>query len=832
MKPVSLLNIFLLVISFIIPFSGMMAEEDIINAKGIITGVILDAETQQPLIGANVIVKDIGVGDATNDEGRFYIKEIPVGTHHLWVSMIGYEKRVLLNLPVTSVRPLDLIVELRISSLKGEEVEVTGKAFTRSSASVVSTLHVDNAEIRSDPGGTFDIQRVVQSLPSVMTATDQENEIITRGGMPGENLFLLDNIEIPNPNHFGFEGVGGGPINMINPLFVRDIEFTPGAFSARFGDKASSIMDIKLREGSRKHYESDFDLSMAGAGFNVEGPLAAGRGSFLASSLWSYLELIVKSFGMVAIPRYNNHQAKIVYDLSPNNRLIAIGLAGFDQINIESENEVVSRGAESVDWKGETYVGGITLQTLLGNRGYGLTTLSAVDKNSYTWVYNFGTKDNPTFTRDNSLTENTLKSDWFLKTSLGNFSVGLQMRQVNFYYKEWAKADTVYLYDTTFWDGEEWSIDDPPTVGITYVGPEFNFNEKGSVWKMGIYSQWQKTLSRKSQVTAGGRFDYFTATEELVFSPRLNWEFYLSDVTTFHLGYGKHYQFPGYYLVFRDPKGFNKDLKAKYTHQFVVGMERFFDLDFRGSLEGFYKTYDNLPTHYYWTNPKEEYPSSLEHSTHWLSEGEAKSYGFEFFLQKKLTHNWHLLFSYAWSHSQAKDMRLFFSESGSPNDQEQDGEWYDWDYDIRHQFTFIGGWKKKFHEETWYQELKKKKWFRITTMILGPLNPLADEIELNVRFGYNSGRPYTERTYLPELRDWVATEYADWNNLRFPEYHRLDLMFLQRWMLPKMNIVAYIDIMNIYDRNNLWDYAYNSDGTKSKVWQYKTMPVGGFTLEF
>lgn len=832
MRSNRLLNYLLTVLWLTVSIATTKASSDDYYPSGTITGIVLDEATQQPLIGTNVIVRGIGLGDATDEEGRFEIEDIPVGTHHLTVSMIGYEKRIFLNLPITSARPLNLIIELKVSALKGEEVEVTGKAFTRSSTSVVSTMHVDNAEIRSDPGGAYDIQRVVQSLPSVTTATDQENEIITRGGMPGENLFLLDNIEIPNPNHFGFEGAGGGPINMINPLFVRDIEFTPGAFSARYGDKASSVMDIRLREGSRDRFESDFDLSMAGAGINAEGPIAGGRGSFLASTTWSYLDLIVKSFGMTAIPRYNNHQAKFVYDLSPSSRIIAIGLAGFDQINIKAENEVVSRGAESVDWDGETFVGGVSLQTLMGEHGYGLTTLSSVVKNSYTWVYGFGDKDNPWFTRDNSLSENTLKSDWLIKSPLGNFSAGVQVRNVDFLYDEWSGEDTLYLYDTTYWNGDEWSVDEPLVVDTLYAIPEFNFEEEGSIWKIGIYSQWQRKLGRRTQVTAGGRVDYFSVTEEMVISPRVNLEFILNDITNFHFGYGKHYQFPGYYLVFRDNNGLNYDLKAKYTHQIVAGMERFFDLDFRGSVEAFYKTYENLPTHYYWTNPKEEYPEPLQHSTHWLNEGKAKSYGIELFLQKKLTRNWHLLLSYAWSHSQAKDMRLLFTGSGSLNDKEQEGEWYDWDYDIRHQLTFIGGWKKKFHEEIWYQELKKKKWYRIASTVLGPLNPLADELELNVRFGYNSGRPYTERIYFPELREWVAIEDADWNSLRFPEYHRLDFMYLQRWMLPKVNIVAYVDIMNIYSRNNIWDYSYSEDGTKSEVWQFMTMPIGGIILEF
>ena len=203
---------------------------------GTVLGMVRDANTLQPLVGANVMIIDTQLGDATDLEVKFEITGSGVGTRHLQVRMIGYETRVFLNLMVTTARPLDLVIEVKMVSLEGETVEGEGKPFTRSTASVLSTMHVDNFDIRSDPGGTFDIQRMVQSLPSVTSASDQENEIISRGGMPGENLFLLDNIEIPNPNHFGIEGAGGGPINMINPLFVREIEFTPGAFSARNGD--------------------------------------------------------------------------------------------------------------------------------------------------------------------------------------------------------------------------------------------------------------------------------------------------------------------------------------------------------------------------------------------------------------------------------------------------------------------------------------------------------------------------------------------------------------------------------------------------------------------
>ena len=87
-------------------------------------------------------------------------------------------------------------------SLEGKEIQVRAGYFEKAKDAIISTQTIDE-EIRSDPVGVYDIQMMVHSLPSVITATDQNNEIIVRGGGPSENLFQIDNLEIPNPNHFG-----------------------------------------------------------------------------------------------------------------------------------------------------------------------------------------------------------------------------------------------------------------------------------------------------------------------------------------------------------------------------------------------------------------------------------------------------------------------------------------------------------------------------------------------------------------------------------------------------------------------------------------------------
>ena len=111
---------------------------------GTVLGMVRDANTLQPLVGANVMIIDTQLGDATDLEGKFEITGIGVGTRHLQVRMIGYETRVFLNLMVTTARPLDLVIEVKMVSLEGETVELEGKPFTRSSASVLSTMQVDN----------------------------------------------------------------------------------------------------------------------------------------------------------------------------------------------------------------------------------------------------------------------------------------------------------------------------------------------------------------------------------------------------------------------------------------------------------------------------------------------------------------------------------------------------------------------------------------------------------------------------------------------------------------------------------------------------------------
>ena len=197
--------------------------------------------------------------------------------------------------------------------------------------------------------------------------------------------------------------------------------------------------------------------------------------------------------------------------------------------------------------------------------------------------------------------------------------------------------------------------------------------------------------------------------------------------------------------------------------------------------------------------------------------GAGRSKGFEFFMQKKFSHNWYGSFSYSYSISEGVDPR----KSGTV--------YYPWDYDYRQVVSLIGGYKIRYMDYDWYQKYKPTVMAQATSWL--PFAP-SDEFEISFRLRYTGGKPYTPKSYNHNLRKWYTYASQEWNTQRMQDYWRFDIMLLQRYYFQKVNLVAFWDIMNVFDRDNPWDYVYKDDGTKEIALQFKTFPVGGITLEF
>lgn len=773
----------------------------LLAVTGKITGVVTDQRTLEPLIGANVLVVGTQTGAATDAEGKFLIENLQPGSYNLEIRYLGYVTVKKSNVIVNPNRSTVVQVAMEMSVLEGQSVEVSAGYFTKPKEALVSTRSMDFEEIRRSPGDLVDIQRAVQALPAVVSGSDQMNEIIVRGGYPGENLFLMDNIEIPNPNHFAVQGAGGGPINLLNSYMVRNIDFYAGAFSARYGDRASSVMDISLRNGARERVRWEGSMGMAGIGALVEGPVAK-NGGFMLSARKSYLDLIVSSTGLTAIPYYHSFQGRLDYKLNEANSLIVNAVYGRDHINIEGGDEAgYGRGAENVNTRNSQLISGATLRTFWAKNAYSNTTVSAVSSDIFVDVYRLPGKRTyfENLTRE---TEYTAKTDFFVQPAK-NFELnfGGSLKAVHDRYNVDGEADTLFIYDTR---------KSPPDsiIGIFRINPDWVVDRAIHSQKSAAYVQASYDL-RRIRLTGGLRYDHFAYTGFGSVSPRAGLSWRVNPVLTLNAAYGRHFQSP--YTIELAANATNNLLRHKYTDQFVLGADYLIRDDIKLTVEAYQKEYFDIPMRKSLTTVDPfDYDDYL-----FINAGSGKTRGVELFLQKKLTDKFSTIVSYARSDAKTLDPR--------------NNRYYPSDYDYRDVLTLIGGYKYRAYKDGWFQKMRQQTWYKVLAWL--PVMP-ADEMELSVKWRYLGGRPYTEPVYHPELQRWVVEETLELNRLRYPAYHRLDVRLDRRFLFNSWTLVVFFDLVNVYSRDNIWNYQYNDDGTVSTVLQYKTLPVGGVTVEF
>ena len=235
--------------AFLLTLSTAAGIESVLEAQtpstvGVITGEVLDAQTKEPIPSANVIIVGTTIGAATDINGMFEIPNVPVGIYAVRASVIGYQSNVRSDVVVSVARPFEIRFELLEASIELGEVTVTAEYFQKLPESPLSPQTQSSEEIRRLPGGFEDVVRAISILPGVAQVDPGRNDLIVRGGAPSENLYVIDNIEVPNINHFGTQGASGGPLSFVNLDFVQNTSFSTGGFGVRYGDKLSSVLSI------------------------------------------------------------------------------------------------------------------------------------------------------------------------------------------------------------------------------------------------------------------------------------------------------------------------------------------------------------------------------------------------------------------------------------------------------------------------------------------------------------------------------------------------------------------------------------------------------------
>ncbi|MEO0073068.1 MAG: carboxypeptidase-like regulatory domain-containing protein, partial [candidate division WOR-3 bacterium] len=560
----------------------LLAGTGISAPVGSIVGLVVDAGTREPLAGASVVVSGLDLGAAADASGRFVITRVPAGTWSVEASMVGYRAQVRTPVAVNPGHATEVEFRLSPEPTRLAEVVVRPDHFPKVKDAPVSERNFAAEEIRVAPGGNGDIQRVVQAMPAVVSSGDQDNEVIVRGGNPNENLFLVDGIEIPYPNHFGSFTTQGGPINMLNGLLVREVDFVAGAFPARYGGRTSSVMDISLKRGSARGFDGNIDMGMAGLGAVFGFPLPGRGNSFIGSYHKSFLEIMSASgvWGMSAVPYYDNLLAKATLRFADGQELTLLGLAGWDKIVLKAGEDVV-KYSYSARYQTFRTAGGLALQSLFGKTGHGRFLLSGTGAE---WK-GIATRDS--LWQDTIQVTSTGESSYGCRYDLSlrladgqETQAGINASRVGSDFGFYIAPDTVFRYQ---YGPDSVVIDSTPlldTLGRPYVAL-IDCSARAQSWKTGAYLQHRLGLIRLGTLTLGVRADWFGYTGEWTVSPRLGFSTsLLPGGIGLNLGWGVHYQEPQWYMLLQDSVA-NRHMRSRRSDHYVLGLERLIGDDAR-----------------------------------------------------------------------------------------------------------------------------------------------------------------------------------------------------------------------------------------------------------
>lgn len=297
--------------------------------KFTLSGTISDSNSNETLIGVNLFIPELKTGVTTNEYG-FYSITIPKGNYSIRISYMGYqtlEESIQLNQNTkTNFKLLtneNTLKEVIITDTKTKtDIRKPEMSVNKLSISAIKRMPVVLGEV--------DVLKSILLLPGVTNAGEGASGFNVRGGGADQNLILLDEATIFNSSHvFGF-------FSVFNPDAIKDLKLYKGGIPARFGGRASSVLDIYQKDGSSKEFHANGGIGLISSRLLIEGPLVKDRGSFLIGGRSSYAHLFMK----LSKDQKNNAayfydlNTKMSYKLNPNNNLYLSGYFGRDVFSL------------------------------------------------------------------------------------------------------------------------------------------------------------------------------------------------------------------------------------------------------------------------------------------------------------------------------------------------------------------------------------------------------------------------------------------------------------------------------------------------------------------
>lgn len=763
----------------------------------LIGGKINDINSGESLPYAKVSIKDTNRITTANQDGSFTILNIPVGSI-LVINKMGYESKEI-KVSSDTKRLIINLYKLEKDSLIEDVVVVGGVNSNMMQQSGISQFSLSPDLTRSLPNlGEQDIFRSMQLLPGVSGSNESSSGLVVRGGTIDQNLVLFDDFTVYHVDHvFGF-------FSAFNNNAIKDVQFYKGGFGAKYGGRMSSVVDITGKDGNTEQFGIGASVSLLSTNAVVEQPFADGAGSFILTGRKSYqsdlyndiLESVTgenqnaqagtSTPGQFALGRFSIEPESYFYDMNakltyrlPNDDKFSISFYnGADELDNSRDvdgNADISRLCELFDGNGPfggTYceeeisfsVGTIDLSE------WGNTGISA--KYSHQWNdrldTNFVISGSEYFSyRDRLINTQVIYQDSDDEPTTGESSSNEDNQLDDFT----VKIENDYYLN-------QWNT---LSFGLQYTQQNIDFSliqngdlvleTKNEGATSTVYIE-DEILINALTVVPGLRVSKYSINNEIYTEPRLSILYELNDTTQLRAAFGDYHQFAlsvARQSIEEGPRNFwtladGETVPVSKSSHFILGTTHYVG-NYNFNIELFHKEYEGLSEFTQQTRPIRNEEGTgltliLEQEFH---TGSGTASGVELFLQKNIGDltGW---------------VGYTFSE-------------------VIYDFPTVS-------DTTYFADQDATNEFKTVLMYRW------GDWDIASTFIYATGRPYTEVLGVVEDTFPPTYEVGPKNDLRYEDYHRLDLSFTYNFDRRGLDGQAGLSIFNLYDRKNQWYTEY------------------------
>ena len=769
-------------------------NKDVTKKNYTVSGSIKNAETGKPEANIYIKVKNKNISASSDPDGN-YTLQLPRGINVIEIKSLSH-KDVSKTLMVYDDGTFDINVNDKSNQL--DEVVINKKGRKQTETAVSGLVSIDIEGIKNVPLilGERDILKVATTFPGIKTTGEGSAGFNVRGGKDDQNLILLDNAVLYNPQHFlGF-------FSAINPYTAKKADIYKASIPADFGGRLSSVFDITTKNGNPEKFSGEGAIGPITSNLTLSLPIEKNKSSIIFGGRATYSDWILKSLDdenlknsqagfYDGILKYNNA-------INSNNNLEATAYYSHDRFSLDTDSIYkYSNRLASLKWD-HTFNKKSKAALIFTNSEYKFNIDYDSDNVD---SFDFGYKVNESQVQLKFNYQLTPKHNlsYGIASKLYNISPGYQHPKnpeslliSTDIEKERALESAIYLADS-YKLSDKLLLD----LGLRYsyyaaLG-EANINSYQEGLPLSDETVTGTTHYKKNEVikTYGG------------LEPRLAARYFITEDFSIKAGYDMTRQYIHLLSsnVTQSPtdtwKLSDSNVAPQTAQQVSLGLfKNLKDEEYEISLEGYYKRSKNILD--YKVGAQLVLNENVETE---LLQGEGKAYGVELLL-KKTTGRLNGWIGYTYSRTLIKLNSQFSSEKVN------NGNYFPANFDKPHDLSAILNYK------------------------------FTRRYSLSTNFLYQTGRPITYPIGTYQYGNAQYTLYSDRNAYRIPDYIRLDIGINIEGN-HKIKKLAHsfwnISVYNVLGRNNPYSIYFVTDQS-GKVKGYKTsifsIPVPSITYNF